>query len=109
MKLDNLQAVIWAFAFLLPGFVWSATYAALIPRRRDTENIRFMEFFTLSSVNNAFWSWLIYLCYRKKAYESHEISTALVVFLIVFLSQSSQLSLPQVCGREDGACDLSTG
>jgi hypothetical protein len=47
MKLDSAQAILWAFAFLLPGFVWSAVYAMLIPRRQDTEQIRFMEFFTL--------------------------------------------------------------
>jgi hypothetical protein len=86
MKLDSLQAILLAFIFLLPGFVWSSIYAMLIPRRSDTENIRFLEFFTLSSLNNAFWSWLIYLCYRKRLYETHEILAAFFIFLIVFIS-----------------------
>jgi hypothetical protein len=86
MKFESAQAVVWAFAFLLPGFVWSAVYAALIPRKLDTEQIRFMEFFTLSSINNAFWSWLIYLSYVKKLYVNHQFYEALVVFLIVFIS-----------------------
>jgi hypothetical protein len=86
MKFDNTQAVLWAFTFLLPGFVWSAVYAMLIPRKLDTEQIRFMEFFTLSSLNNAFWSWLIYLSYVKRIYINHQACEALIVFLIVFVS-----------------------
>jgi len=86
VKFDNAEALIWAFAFLLPGFVWSATYAMLIPRRPDTDQIRFMEFFTLSSLNNAFWSWLIYLSYVKKIYANHPALEALLVFVVVFLS-----------------------
>jgi len=58
----------------------------LIPRKLDTEQIRFMEFFTLSSINNAFWSWLIYLSYVKKIYVDHQIVEALLLFLIVFVS-----------------------
>jgi hypothetical protein len=86
MKFDSGQAVLGAFLFLLPGFVWSAVYAALIPRKADSEQIRFMEFFALSSLNNAFWSWAIYLMYRGGFYEKHPISSALAVFLIVFVS-----------------------
>jgi hypothetical protein len=89
MKFDSLQAIVWAFAFLLPGFVWSAVYAMLIPRQLDTEQIRFMEFFTLSSINNAFWSWLIYLSYQRKLYLNHEIFEAVIVFVIVFLSPAA--------------------
>lgn len=86
MELNTGQAVLCAFIFLLPGFVWSAVYAMLIPRKQDSEHIRFMEFFTLSSVNNAFWSWLIYLSYAKRIYTSHHIWSAVIVFLIVFIS-----------------------
>jgi len=45
-----------------------------------------MEFFALSSVNNAFWSWAIYLMYRGGFYEKHPIPAAMAVFLIVFVS-----------------------
>lgn len=62
------------------------SYAMLIPRKPDTENIRFMGFFTLSSINNAFWSWLIYLSYIKRVYDSHPIPEAALVFFIVFVS-----------------------
>jgi hypothetical protein len=68
------------FCFSPAGFVWSAVYAMLIPRKLDTEQIRFMEFFTLSSINNAFWSWLIYLSYVKKIYVDHQIVEALLLF-----------------------------
>jgi hypothetical protein len=86
MELNSAQAVLWAFLFLLPGFVWSAVYAMLIPRRTDTAHIRFMEFFTLSSVNNAFWSWLIYLSYVKRVYVNHPVAEAALAFMIVFAS-----------------------
>lgn len=86
MKFDNVQGLLLAFGFLVPGFVWSAVYAALVPRKADSEQIRFMEFFALSCVNNAFWSWAIYLSYRKRLYESHEIESALLVLLVVFIS-----------------------
>lgn len=54
MRLENLEAVILIFAFLMPGFVWSGIYAMLIPRRSESDQVRFMEFFTLSCFNNAF-------------------------------------------------------
>ncbi len=101
MKLDSAQAILWAFTFLLPGFVWSAVYAILIPRRPDTEQIRFMEFFTLSSINNAFWSWLIYLSYQKKLYINHQFSEALIVFTIVFLSPA-MAALATAKFKQDG-------
>lgn len=86
MELNTEQAVLWAFVFLLPGFVWSAVYAMLIPRKTDSDNIRFMEFFTLSSINNAFWSWLIYLAYQRRLYSDHPFVEALLIFIVVFLS-----------------------
>lgn len=86
MQVTTGEAVLCAFLFLLPGFVWSAAYAMLIPRKPDTENIRFMEFFTLSCINNAFWSWLIYLSYVKRLYAEHLLTEASLVFLIVFAS-----------------------
>jgi hypothetical protein len=55
MKLDSGQAILGAFLFLLPGFVWSAVYAALIPRKTDSEQIRFMEFFALSPQRTCTW------------------------------------------------------
>jgi hypothetical protein len=55
MKLDSGQAILGAFLFLLPGFVWSAVYAALIPSKTDSEQIRFMEFFALSPQRTCTW------------------------------------------------------
>jgi hypothetical protein len=86
MKLDSFDTLVLAFTFLMPGFVWSGVYAMLIPRKSDSEQTRFMEFFTLSCLNNAFWSWLIYLWYRNAWYSSHTLLTALAVSLVVFLS-----------------------
>lgn len=88
MKLDNLESVILIFAFLMPGFVWSGIYAMLIPRRSESDQIRFMEFFTLSCINNAFWSWLIYIWYRKAWYASHIVITGFAISALVFLSPS---------------------
>ncbi|HUB18538.1 MAG TPA: DUF6338 family protein [Acidobacteriaceae bacterium] len=89
MRLDSFEAVLLAFAFLMPGFVWSGIYAMLIPRRSESEQNRFMEFFTLSCLNNAFWSWLIYLWYDHKWYVTHSLLTAAAVFLVVFLSPAA--------------------
>jgi hypothetical protein len=58
MQIDSLKTVAFTSAFLMPGFIWSAVLSLLLPRRSRQAETRFLEFFTLSCINNALWFWL---------------------------------------------------
>jgi Family of unknown function (DUF6338) len=82
MKFDNFNAVVLAIAFLMPGFIWSALASMLVPRKQDSEQVRILEFLTLSSLNNSIWSWLLFIAYRKRWWESHVYWSAGLVFIV---------------------------
>lgn len=81
-----MQAVLWTLFFLVPGFIWSAVYAMLIPRKPGQDKTRFIEFFTLSSLNDAIWFIPVYLSYVKRFYVNHLTSETLLIFVAVFAS-----------------------
>ena len=55
MQIESFKAVAFTAAFLMPGFIWSAVLSLMLPRRSGQSEQRFLEFFTLSCVNNAVW------------------------------------------------------
>lgn len=63
MQLDSFKSVVIALAFLVPGYVWSATLSYFISRRSRDAALRLLEFFTLSCVNNSLWL-LLYLSFQ---------------------------------------------
>jgi len=58
VQIESLKAVLFTAAFLMPGFILSAVLSLLVPRRSRQAETRFLEFFTLSCINNALWFWL---------------------------------------------------
>jgi hypothetical protein len=58
LQIDSLKAVVFTAAFLMPGFIWSAVLSVLLPGRTRQTETKFLEFFTLSCINNALWFWL---------------------------------------------------
>src|SRR4051812_32042619 len=65
MALDTFNAVAFTLTFLMPGFVWSAVLSTLVPRRPQEGEVRFLEFLTLSFVNNAAWAGVVVYLWRS--------------------------------------------
>jgi hypothetical protein len=96
MQIDSLKTVIFTVAFLMPGFIWSAMLSLLLPRRSGQTETRFLEFFTLSCINNTLWFWLfIYLSIRDFPARNPG-AFSLFILLALFVSP---LILGTVSGR----------
>jgi len=86
MKLESLAAVVFTLAFLVPGFVWSAVLAMLIPRRPRQAEIHFIEFFTLSCINSAIWLWLFIYFFITNYFSRAPLAASLWVLAALFVS-----------------------
>ena len=86
MKVESFGAVVFTLAFLVPGFVWSAVLAMLIPRRPRQAEIHFIEFFTLSCINNAIWLWLFIYFFITGYFSRKPLTASLWVLAALFVS-----------------------
>jgi hypothetical protein len=86
MQFSNLDAVIYAIAFLVPGFVWSATLSMMVPSRKPSQQIGFLNYLTLSCVNHGLWSWLLLPMFTTGFVESHPTWTGIIMFVVGFVS-----------------------
>ena len=81
---DSVQALIVVIAFFTPGFIAGRVFELCFPRGEVTERVRLLEYVTLSSVNYAFWSWLIVV--RWQWWQGHPVVVGVVVVGVLFLS-----------------------
>lgn len=96
MQFDSLNAVAFTLAFLVPGFVWSAVLSMLVPRRAKQAEVRFLELFTLSCLNNALWL-AVFVFFASSGYFSQKPGVVAVwIFIALFVS-------PVVLGLISGA------
>lgn len=58
---DDIETIFIAMAFVVPGFVLHSTLSVFQTRKILTSDLYILRFLTLSAVNYAAWSWLIYL------------------------------------------------
>lgn len=86
MKFETPAAVVFTLAFLVPGFVWSAVLAMLIPRRPRQAEIHFIEFFTLSCINNAAWLWLFVYFFITNYVSREPLKFSLWILVALFVS-----------------------
>ena len=86
MQLQSFGAVVFTLLFMIPGFVWSATLSMLVPRRPRQYELRFLEFFTLSCINNAFHIWYFYYFWVSGYYLKYPFQTSLWLLLALLLS-----------------------
>jgi hypothetical protein len=86
MQFTTLDAVIYTVAFLVPGFVWSATLSMLVPLRRPPQYTAFFNFLTLSCINHGLWSWLLIPLFTTSFIASHPAWTGLILFIESFVS-----------------------
>jgi hypothetical protein len=86
MHFDSYKSVAIILAFLVPGYVWSATLSYFIPRRTKDAALSFLEFFTLSCVNDSLWL-LFYLRFRaSNTIYNQPNRIVLLLFSALFIS-----------------------
>ncbi|MFN4282810.1 MAG: DUF6338 family protein [Alphaproteobacteria bacterium] len=61
MSLETFDAVYLALAFIVPGFIAHSVQAIFSIRKTASYEINLIRFLTLSALNYATWSWLIFL------------------------------------------------
>jgi hypothetical protein len=94
VQIDSLKTVAFTLIFLMPGFVWSAMLSVLVPGRSRESS--FLGLFTLSCLNNSFWTWpFAYFFVTGLATRSPSLF-AMFVFVAVFISP---LLLGTISGR----------
>jgi hypothetical protein len=86
MALDAFNTIFYTVGFVVPGFILRSTLAALVPEREIRKDLAFLRFLTLSSINYAICSWLIYLIFRLPFFTTHPIRTAIAWAVIIFIS-----------------------
>lgn len=86
MTLDSFNAVLLAIAFLVPGFILSSMLAVTFRRRSRAASDLMLQYLTFSCLNHGFWSWLIVLMIQKDWLHQYAVASALLVFIILFVS-----------------------
>jgi hypothetical protein len=86
LQIDSLKTVAFTAAFLMPGFIWSALLSMLLARRSRQADTRFLEFFTLSCINNALWFWLFVYFFIVNFPARRPLLFSLSLFLALFVS-----------------------
>jgi hypothetical protein len=86
MQISSLEAVIYTIAFLVPGFVWSATLAMMVPSRTTAQHVSFLNYLTLSCLNHGLWSWALLPIFTTGFINSHPGWTGAFLFIEGFAS-----------------------
>ena len=86
MTISNFDAVFYTISFLVPGFVMNSVISAFRPQKELKEKITFLRYLTLSSINYALWSWLIYIISQQSFIDQYPKRTAFAWFAIIFIS-----------------------
>jgi hypothetical protein len=86
MTFDSFNAVFFTAIFIVPGFVWSAVLSMFLARRSGMGDSRVLECFSLSCVNNAIWSWLLFLIYQGQWFEHRQVVASVGLFVVTLVS-----------------------
>ena len=84
MTFAGKDATFYTLAFLVPGFIIHWILATCIPRRPPTAELALPRYLTLSSINYAVCSWIIYLLLYTSAFKHHP-DAKLVSWLFIIL------------------------
>ncbi len=86
MEFTSGTAVLFTAAFLMPGFVWSAVLSMFLTRKAKQADNRFLEFFTLSCINNSIWFALFVYFALQHYFTSSPLAASVWVFVALFVS-----------------------
>lgn len=85
MNLTSLDAVFYALAFLVPGFVLDSVLATFQRRRPEAPQLSFLRLLTFSAINYAIWSWLVYLLVRSDWIGANPAAGAALWSVVIFV------------------------
>ena len=88
MTIDSLDVVFYTLSFVVPGFIWYSALVTVVPRKTEEKEISFLRYLTLSCLNYALWSWLVYLLLKSDFFIGHNIRSSVAWFVIIFISPS---------------------
>ncbi|MBI2218807.1 MAG: hypothetical protein HYU51_16095 [Candidatus Rokubacteria bacterium] len=86
MTLNSFDAVFYTLAFLVPGFLADSVANTMVRKKAIAHEVSLLRFLTLSCLNYAVWSWLVYLVVRTAFFLEHPIRSAAAWFLVIFVS-----------------------
>ncbi len=86
MTVSNFDVVFYTISFLVPGFVMNSVISAFQPQKELEEKSTLLKYLTLSSINYALCSWLIFIISQKEFIDQYPKWTAFFWFAIVFVS-----------------------
>jgi hypothetical protein len=86
VSLPGADVAFYTLAFLVPGFIMNLTLSLFSPHRVEDSEVSLLRFLTMSSVNYAVWSWLIYWVIRTDFFTQHPIRTAAIWCVLILLS-----------------------
>jgi len=81
VKLPTVETLFLATALLVPGFVWHSVQSMFIRPRASDGRPGWLRYLTLSAINYAIWSWLIYIAFVREADLSVEAGALVVAFV----------------------------
>ena len=86
MTFTTFDAVFYALAVLVPGFICDSVLGVLVPRSRRSDDNPLLRYFTYSAFNYALWSWLMYLIAKEQYFADRPVVAASIWLTIILLS-----------------------
>ncbi len=86
MTLESSDVLFYTLAFLVPGFILQWTLSAFVSQKKEDAQLLFLRFITLSCANYGLWSGVIFYLFRTEVLNNHPIASAVIFFIIVFVS-----------------------
>lgn len=83
MKLESMQAVYFALAFLVPGFVADLVLSTFTTRRAEKSETALLRYLSLSALNYAVWSWLVYLVVTVEWFDRHPFAAGMAWLFVI--------------------------
>src|SRR6266496_637296 len=86
MSFNTFDAVFYTIGFLVPGFIWSATLAMMVPLRQPSQHVGLLNYLTLSSINHGLWSLVLFPMFTTGFVKEHPGWSGLILFVEGFVS-----------------------
>lgn len=83
---DSFDAIFYTLGFIVPGFIIDIITRRFIPKKDPSSQNSILTFLSLSFLNYAIWSGLIYIVFKVDYFASRPIATGIVWFVVIFVS-----------------------
>ncbi len=85
MNISSFDTLFYTLAFLVPGFVIDSVFSMFQRRRPERPHLSFLRLLTLSAINYAIWSWLIFLLIQPEWPQAHPGRAALGWLIVILI------------------------